>query len=74
MRFAAFLCAVSFASVVHAQTVAPTVPQKPTKPMIDAAERYVRDGVRFTEEGNYDERGRRTYKGSLPAPSHAQPD
>ncbi len=47
----------------------PTVPQKPTKPMIDAAERYFRDGVRFTEAGNYDERGRRTYKGSLPAPS-----
>jgi hypothetical protein len=54
MRLAAFLCAVSFASVVHAQTVAPTAPQKPTKPMIDAAERYFRDGVRFTEEGNYD--------------------
>jgi hypothetical protein len=44
----------SRASVVHAQTIAPTVPQKPTKPMIDAAERYFRDGVRFTEEGNYD--------------------
>ncbi len=29
-------------------------PQKPTKPMIDAAERYFRDGVQFTEEGNYD--------------------
>ena len=54
MWLAAFLCAVFFASVVHAQTVAPTVPQKPTKPMIDAAERYFRDGVRFTEEGNYD--------------------
>ena len=56
-------------SIASAQTVAPTVPQKPTKPMIDAAERYFRDGVRFTEEGNYDARGRRTYKGSLPAPS-----
>ncbi len=54
MRLAAFLCAVSFASVVHAQSIAPTAPQKPTKPMIDAAERYFRDGVRFTEEGNYD--------------------
>ena len=74
MRLAAFLCAVSFASVVHAQTVAPTAPQKPTKPMIDAAKRYFRDGVRFTEEGNYDAHGRRTYKGSLPVPSHAQPD
>ena len=41
-------------SLASAQTVAPTVPQKPTKPMIDAAERYFRDGVRFTEEGNYD--------------------
>ena len=60
-------------SIVHAQPVA-TVPQKPTKPMIDAAERYFRDGVRFTEEGNYDAHGRRTYKGSLPVPSHAQPD
>jgi tetratricopeptide (TPR) repeat protein len=49
------LCAALAApSVVHAQTIAPTVPQKPTKPMIDAAERYFRDGVRFTEEGNYD--------------------
>ena len=54
MRLLLALCAVSFASVVHAQTIAPTVPQKPTKPMIDAAERYFRDGVRFTEEGNYD--------------------
>jgi hypothetical protein len=63
MRLAAFLCAVSFASVVHAQTVAPTVPQKPTKPMIDAAERYFRDGVRFTEEGNYDAHGRRDLQG-----------
>jgi tetratricopeptide (TPR) repeat protein len=49
------LCALLAArAVVHAQTIAPTVPQKPTKPMIDAAERYFRDGVRFTEEGNYD--------------------
>ncbi len=54
MRFAAFLCAVSFASVVHAQTIAPTAPQKPTKPMIDAAERHFHDGVKFTEEGNYE--------------------
>ena len=72
MRLAAFLCAVSLASVVHAQTIAPTVPQKPTKPMIDAAERYFRDGVRFTEEGNYDARGRRTHKGSLATPSASQ--
>ena len=41
-------------SVVHAQTIAPTAPQKPTKPMIDAAERHFHDGVRFTEEGNYE--------------------
>ena len=42
------------ASSVHAQTIAPTAPQKPTKPMIDAAERHFHDGVRFTEEGNYE--------------------
>ena len=39
-------------SIVYAQPVA-TAPQKPTKPMIDAAERHFHDGVRFTEEGNY---------------------
>jgi len=42
------------ASSVHAQTIAPTAPQKPTKPMIDAAERHFHDGVKFTEEGNYE--------------------
>ena len=73
-RRSVVLCSLLVPSVAHAQTHAPTVPQKPTKPMIDAAERYFRDGVRFTEEGNYDARGRRTYKGSLPVPSHAQPD
>jgi len=30
-----------------------TAPQKPTKPMIDAAERHSHDSVKFTEEGNY---------------------
>ena len=54
MRVLLGLCALSAASVAHAQPVLPTAPQKPTKPMIDAAERYFRDGVRFTEEGNYD--------------------
>lgn len=38
-------------AAVHAQ--APTAPQKPTKSMVAAAERYFRDGVEFTEEGNY---------------------
>lgn len=32
----------------------PTAPQKPTKPMVAAAERHFRDGVQFTEEANYD--------------------
>lgn len=40
--------------LASAQTIAPTAPQKPTKPMIDAAERHFHDGVRFTEEGNYE--------------------
>ncbi len=40
--------------LASAQTIAPTAPQKPTKPMIDAAERHFDDGVRFTEEGNYE--------------------
>ena len=31
-----------------------TAPQKPTKPMFDAAERHFHDGVKFTEEGNYE--------------------
>jgi hypothetical protein len=53
-RRSVVLCSLLVPSVAHAQTHAPTVPQKPTKPMIDAAERYFRDGVRFTEEGNYD--------------------
>ena len=71
-RRSVVLCSLLVPSVVHAQTVTPTVPQKPTKPMIDAAERYFRDGVRFTEEGNYDAHGRRTYKGSLATPSASQ--
>ena len=54
MRVLLGLCAVSAASVAHAQTIAPTAPQKPTKPMIDAAERHFHDGVKFTEEGNYE--------------------
>jgi tetratricopeptide (TPR) repeat protein len=41
-------------ALASAQTIAPTAPQKPTKPMIDAAERHFHDGVRFTEEGNYE--------------------
>ena len=40
--------------LASAQTIAPTAPQKPTKPMIDAAERHFHDGVKFTEEGNYE--------------------
>lgn len=36
-----------------AQSAAPIALQKPTKPMIDAAERHFHDSVRFTEEGNY---------------------
>ena len=35
--------------LASAQTIAPTAPQKPTKPMIDAAERHFHDGVKFTE-------------------------
>ncbi len=54
MRVLLGLCALSAASVAHAQPVLPTAPQKPTKPMIDAAERHFHDGVRFTEEGNYE--------------------
>lgn len=54
MRLAAFLCAAFFSSLVHAQAVAPTAPQRPTKPMIDVAERHFHDGVKFTEEGNYE--------------------
>ena len=69
MKRASVALVLALSTAAYAQTVVPTVPQKPTKPMIDAAERYFRDGVRFTEAGNYDERGRRTYKGSLPAPS-----
>ena len=69
MKRASVALVLALSTAAYAQTVVPTVPQKPTKPMIDAAERYFRDGVRFTEEGNYDARGRRTYKGSLPAPS-----
>lgn len=53
MRLLLGLCAISAASVVHAQTITPTAPQKPTKPMIDAAERHSHDSVKFTEEGNY---------------------
>ena len=34
--------------------VSPTAPQRPTKPMIDVAERHFRDGVKFTEEGNHE--------------------
>jgi hypothetical protein len=41
-------------AVLQAQTIAPTAPQKPTKPMIAAAERHFHDGVQFTEEGNYE--------------------
>lgn len=37
-----------------AQSAAPIAPLKPTKPMIDAAERHFHDGVKFTEEGNYE--------------------
>lgn len=52
MRLLLGLCALTAAPVVHAQ-VLPTAPQKPTKSMVAAAERYFRDGVQFTEEGNY---------------------
>jgi hypothetical protein len=54
MKRASVALVLALSTAAYAQTVAPTVPQKPTKPMIDAAERYFRDGVRFTEEGNYD--------------------
>ncbi len=72
MRSPALISTLLVPIAGYAQTAAPTVPQKPTKPMIDAAERYFRDGVRFTEEGNYDARGRRTHKGSLATPSASQ--
>ena len=49
------LCLVSALPLsAFAQSATPTAPQKPTKPMIDAAERHFHDGVRFTEEGNYE--------------------
>jgi tetratricopeptide (TPR) repeat protein len=54
MRRALLLGSLLVGSVVHAQTITPTAPQKPTKPMIDAAERHFHDGVKFTEEGNYE--------------------
>lgn len=53
MRLAFTLGSLLVCSAVHAQAVAPTAPQKPTKSMVAAAERYFRDGVEFTEEGNY---------------------
>ena len=54
MKWASVGLVLALSTAAYAQTVALTVPQKPTKPMIDAAERYFRAGVRFTEEGNYD--------------------
>ena len=53
MRLAFTLGSLLVCSAVHSQAVAPTAPQKPTKSMVAAAERYFRDGVEFTEEGNY---------------------
>lgn len=54
MRTCVFLGILAAPVLCLAQSATPVAPQKPTKPMIAAAERHFHDGVKFTEEGNYE--------------------